>query len=114
MDHDPTETSAGAPQVPVGRAGRSVFVPAPIDEATPAPPAHLGDDRDRGGSDGGGRRRRWVLPLVLVPLLLVVITVIAWALDTNAGNVARNVQLAGTDVGENGRASCRESGCQYV
>src|SRR3546814_10927116 len=86
MDHDPTETSAGAPQVPVGRAGRSVFVPAPIDEATPAPPAHLGDDRDRGGSDGGGRRRRWVLPLVLVPLLLVVITVIAWALDTNAGN----------------------------
>ena len=46
------------------------------------------------------RRRRWVLPVVLVPVVLVLLVlVIAWAVDTSSGEVARNVQLAGVDIG---------------
>ncbi len=53
-------------------------------------PAHL---------DDGPPRRRWILPAVLTPVVLVVVLVIAWAVDTGPGEVARNVQLAGVDIG---------------
>ncbi len=44
------------------------------------------------------RRRRWLLPLLLTPLVLVVLAVAAWAVDTSLGGVPRNVRLAGTDI----------------
>jgi vancomycin resistance protein YoaR len=44
------------------------------------------------------RRHRWVLPVTLVPLVLLVVLIIAWAVDTSSGGVARNVRLAGRDI----------------
>ena len=44
-------------------------------------------------------RRRWLLPAILVPVVLLVVLVIAWAVDTSSSEVARNVQLAGVDIG---------------
>lgn len=72
MDESITETSTEAP---------------PVLEQSPEP---LTD---------GPRRRRWVLPLLLGPLVLVVLVVAAWAIDTSRGGVPRNVRLAGTDIG---------------
>jgi vancomycin resistance protein YoaR len=45
----------------------------------------------------GGRRWPWVA--AGVPLLALVVLVAAYAIDTSAGGVARNVRLAGIDVG---------------
>lgn len=68
-------------------------------EAEPStPPAHLADPLAEAGSDDS-RGRRWLLPAVLVPVVLLVLLVIAWALDTGSGEVARNVALAEMDVG---------------
>lgn len=50
------------------------------------------------------KRRRWLLPVSLVPVVLLVVLVVAWVVDTSAGGVARNVQLAGQDVGRLGEA----------
>ena len=36
---------------------------------------------------------------LLVPVVLVLLLVIAWAVDSSSGGVARNVQLAGVDIG---------------
>lgn len=47
----------------------------------------------------GHRRRRWLLPALLTPLVLLGLVVIGWAADTSLGGVARNVELAGTDIG---------------
>jgi hypothetical protein len=44
------------------------------------------------------QRRRWVLPTILVPVVLLVIVVIAWAVDTSSAGVARNVHLGGVDI----------------
>jgi len=64
------------------------------DEANP--PAHLADP----GHPGDTRpRRRWLLPAVLTPVVLLVLLVIAWAVDTGSGEVSRNVQLAGVEIG---------------
>lgn len=72
------------------------------DGARDAPgPAHLpqgsrhGDDVD----DGQERRRRWPLVLVVTVFALLGILIVAWAVDTSAGGVPRNVELAGTDIG---------------
>lgn len=43
-------------------------------------------------------RRRWILPIALVPIVLVVVLVIAWAVDTGSGGVGRNVELASVDI----------------
>jgi vancomycin resistance protein YoaR len=80
-----TETSADAPLVTDDAAGPSR--PAHLDGA--ASPA-AGDDRPR---------RRWLLPALLTPVVLLVVLVIAWAVDSGSGEVARNVQLAGVDIG---------------
>ena len=95
MDETTTETSADAPQGPIEREGRSVFVPAPDDGDGPRSPGHLASD-----DDPGAPRRRWLVPLLLLPLVLVGVLVIGWAIDTSSGGVARNVALAGRDVGD--------------
>jgi vancomycin resistance protein YoaR len=80
MDEQITESSADAPPVPEGS----------VDPATDDPTAPLEPER---------RRRRWVLPVVLVPVVLLGLIVIAWAVDTSSGGVPRNVHLAGIDIG---------------
>lgn len=52
-------------------------------------PAHLAP---------GAGRRRWVLPVLLTPVVLFLLAVVAWAVDTSSGGVARNVSVAGQDV----------------
>jgi vancomycin resistance protein YoaR len=44
-------------------------------------------------------RRRWVLPSIITPAVILVVLVIAWAVDTSSGGVARNVSIAGRSVG---------------
>lgn len=61
-----------------------------------APAAHYASDEE---AETDRPRRRWLLPVVLVPLVLLVILVIAWAVDTSSGEVARNVRLASVDIG---------------
>jgi vancomycin resistance protein YoaR len=82
MEEQTTETSADAPRSPSGEAE--------------APSAAA----DGTSSDDGNRpRRRWVLPALIAPIVLLVVLVIGWAVDTSAGGVARNVRLSGRDVG---------------
>ena len=65
--------------------------PPPTEEpTTEAPELPVGDDRPP---------RRWVLPLALLPIVLLVVLVIAWAVDTSSGGVARNVTLDGVEIG---------------
>lgn len=45
------------------------------------------------------RRRRWVLPALVAPAVILVVVIIAWALDSASGGVARNVEIAGRAVG---------------
>jgi hypothetical protein len=85
MDDVDTETSADAP-----------LVVEPASEAA-ARPAHFGAPHR--AAPTGSRGRRWWLPLLLVPAVLVLGLVVAWAIDTRSGNVPRNVQLAGSDIG---------------
>ncbi|MEQ1787634.1 MAG: peptidoglycan binding domain-containing protein, partial [Acidimicrobiales bacterium] len=87
MDDVNTETSADAPLVANGVAD----TPRPAHLAGSTSTAH--DDPD------APRRHRWLVPAILVPVVLVVVLVIAWAVDTSSGEVARNVQLAGTEIG---------------
>ena len=63
-----------------------------MDEEAPEP-QHL-------AAEGRGRRP-WLLALVLVPPTLLVLVVIAWVVDTSrmGGQVVRNVELAGHDIG---------------
>jgi vancomycin resistance protein YoaR len=86
MDDLHTETSADAPLLSPG-------------VATPARPAHLAG-RITTIDDGAGerRRRRWIGPTLMVPAVLLIVLVIAWAVDTSSGGVARNVELAGVDI----------------
>ena len=48
-----------------------------------------------------GRRRQLIWVAILAPLIALLVTVAAWAIDTGAagGEVLRNVELAGMDVG---------------
>lgn len=80
-----TETSADAPLV--------------ADHAAEPPrPAHL-DGAVAPKPDDDRPRRRWLVPTLLAPVVLLVVLVIAWVVDSGSGEVARNVQLAGVDVG---------------
>jgi vancomycin resistance protein YoaR len=85
MDDVDTAPSADAP-----------LVVEPKPEAA-ARPAHFGAPSHR--PDEGRSRRRWLLPALLVPVVLVLLLVLAWAVDSSSGGVARNVQLAGVDIG---------------
>ncbi len=84
MDHQHPEMSADAPLVPAGTG--------------PASAAHLAG---RDAADARSRRlpRGWALRLLIVPVVLLLVLVTAWAVDTASGEVARNVQLAGVDIG---------------
>jgi vancomycin resistance protein YoaR len=44
------------------------------------------------------KRRRWILPTAIAPVVVLVVLVIGWAVDTSSGGVARNVNLAGADI----------------
>ncbi len=59
---------------------------------TSARPSHADPRRVAPGAAGCS-------PLLLVPVVLVLLLVIAWAVDSSSGDVARNVQLAGIDIG---------------
>ena len=85
MDDVHTETSAEAPLVADGAA-----------ELTR--PAHLAGSLAPAGDDDRPRRR-WLLPVAVTPVVLLVVLVIAWAVDTSSGEVSRNVQLAGVAIG---------------
>jgi len=95
MDESISETSADAPLVPE----RAVQAPAtdPPTLRQPVTPAHLADDSGDGGDQR--RHRRWLAPLLLLPVVAVVALVVAWTVDTSSGGVARNITLAGSDVG---------------
>ena len=72
-----------------------------------------GDDEPRGRhflAAGSPATDRWPLLLAAVPILALVVLVGAWAIDTAAlsGQVMRNVQVAGRDVGGLGEASLPE------
>ncbi|MGQ0431436.1 MAG: VanW family protein [Microthrixaceae bacterium] len=79
MDELTTESSADAPPVP---------------EA----PSSLNGSTDQAAVEPR-RRRRWVIPLLLAPVVLAVLATAAWAIDTSLGGVPRNVRLAGADIG---------------
>ena len=83
MEEQTTETSADAPRSPSGEA----------DAPSAAVDGTSGDEQKR------RPRRRWVLPTAIVPVVLLVVLVIGWAVDTSSGGVARNVRVAGRDVG---------------
>ena len=77
--------------------GTSADAPRTADADPSTPPAHLAGGPAVPAPSPG--KRRWVLPAVLVPAVLLVLLVIAWAVDSGSGEVARNVQLAQMDVG---------------
>lgn len=79
MDELTTESSADAPAVP---------------EA----PSSLNGSSDQAAVEPR-RRRRWVIPVLLAPVVLAVLASAAWAIDTSLGGVPRNVRLAGADIG---------------
>jgi vancomycin resistance protein YoaR len=85
MDDLDTETAADSP-----------LVAEPLPEAPP--PAHLAGSRPADQADPR-RPRRWLVPVLLVPVVLLLLLVLAWAVDTSSGEVARNVELAGVDIG---------------
>jgi vancomycin resistance protein YoaR len=49
--------------------------------------------------DAPRRRRRWVLPSIAVPAVVLVVLIIGWAVDSSSGGVARNVEVGGRAVG---------------
>ncbi len=75
----------------------SVDTPAVSDVlSSSSPPSHLVSP---GSGERAGTRRRWILPIVLVPVVLLVALSIGWAVDTSSPNVDRNTSLAGVDIG---------------
>ena len=80
------------------QTGTSADATRTAEAETSTPAAHLADGAVP-AADEPARRRRWLLPALLVPLVLLVLLVIAWAVDSGSGEVARNVQLAQMDVG---------------
>ena len=85
-DQTPTPTDAPERPAPLGRPGPAHLAPPPEDSA-PEPAA-----------EPRPRRRRWWLAAVLLPLVLFLLAVVAWAVDTSSGGVPRNVEVAGLDV----------------
>jgi len=86
MDDLHTETSVDAPQV--GNGAEALVRPA-----------HLAGTAPVSAPVSPRRRRRWVLPIILLPVVLLVVLTIAWVADTNPGEVGRNVEVAGVPIG---------------
>jgi vancomycin resistance protein YoaR len=92
--------------------------PQPRIAGAAPPDGREGDDGE--GEDGGRGRHflptatstvpRWQILAVAVPVVLLVVLMAAWAIDTAAlsGQVMRNVKIAGHDVGGLGEASLPE------
>jgi vancomycin resistance protein YoaR len=89
MDDQMAESPADAPPV----------LEEPTSPSTPAHLAPMATDLDADPDPPAPPRRRWVLPVLLAPLVLLVLVVIGWAVDTSSGGVPRNVRLRGVDVG---------------
>lgn len=86
--------------------------PADVPERfAPRPgPAHLAVGESSGDDLAGQpppRRRRWPLAAALTPLVLALLAVVAWAVDTASGGVPRNVSVAGVDVSGLSEAALR-------
>ena len=64
-----------------------------------APPTSPPRPRQNPSRSTDARRRRWLLPTLLTPVVLLVVLVIAWAVDTSSGGVSRNVRLADVEIG---------------
>ncbi|MFP5255051.1 MAG: VanW family protein [Acidimicrobiia bacterium] len=75
---------------------------APESSLTRSGPAHLavgeGPEGDGEAEPPRPRRRRWIAVAVLMPLVLFLLAVVAWAVDTASGGVPRNVKVAGVEV----------------
>ncbi|MGH9085467.1 MAG: VanW family protein [Acidimicrobiales bacterium] len=91
MDESLTETSPDAPSVPGATSTRPA--PAHFGAASRHAPRRVEPD------DEPRRRRRWILPLLVLPAVVAGLVVVAWAVDTSLGGVPRNVRLADTDIG---------------
>ena len=101
MDEQNTETPADAPRAPADDASGAETTTVTTVEDTAA------DTTD--AEPKPAKQRRWLLPVSLVPAVLLVVLVIAWAIDTSSGGVARNVSLAGTDVSGESEAELASS-----
>ena len=78
---------------------------APDERTAALPTTPSAPDEAEPDDDGTGQpARRWVLPVALVPVVLLVVLVIAWAIDSSSGGVARNVHLDGEDIGDQSEA----------
>jgi vancomycin resistance protein YoaR len=64
----------------------------------PAEPQPGPAEQDGESDSPPRRRRRWVLPTAIAPVVVLVVLVIGRAVDTSSGGVARNVNLAGADI----------------
>ncbi|HEX5366055.1 MAG TPA: VanW family protein [Acidimicrobiales bacterium] len=101
------------PLVLGGAVAERASGPHPLVGPPPGGPAGGGEDgaEPAGGrhflAAAGDRRRRWPLVAAAVPVVAVVVLVGAWAVDTAAlsGQVMRNVEVGGHDVGGLGEAS---------
>ena len=84
MDDLPPTSPADAPERSAARPG----------------PAHLavGESSDDEAVHPAKRQRRWVPAAVLTPLVLFLLAIVAWAVDTASGGVPRNVDVAGVEV----------------
>ena len=84
MDDLPPTSPADAPERSSARPG----------------PAHLavGESSDEEAVLPPTGRRRWVVAAVLTPLVLFLLAIVAWAVDTASGGVPRNVDVAGVEV----------------
>jgi vancomycin resistance protein YoaR len=73
------------------------------DQTEVSAPRHVADDgapdERTAGHPRSLRARRWPWVVGLSALVVVVVVVAGWALDASSGGVARNVVLAGVDVG---------------
>src|SRR5829696_8430244 len=73
----------------------------------PGGTTRVGDDDAPGHIKRSGHRRRPVALVAAVPLLILVLLIVGWAIDSAAlsGQVVRNVEVAGRPVGGLGEAS---------
>ncbi|MSO86532.1 MAG: hypothetical protein EXQ71_03300 [Acidimicrobiia bacterium] len=69
---------------------------APVAPRGLATPSHL---IAPGPSKSTGTKRRWILAIISVPIVLLVVLITGWAVDTGAHQVPRNTSLAGVAIG---------------
>jgi vancomycin resistance protein YoaR len=110
MDEPTSETSTTVTPAD-GQSDAALDEPTAALPATEDPP---GDEPEAPAADappdgGDDPPRRWLLPVAVVPIVLLVVLVIAWAVDTSSGGVRRNVTLDGEDIGNQSEAELAAS-----